>query len=215
MKNIIQMLATFVLGLSLAFETRSRGLVAAANTYDAAVATNGETLRRTADAALTTRHLLVKKGAGALTVAINGAADLPLGVVDNITTAADEAVTVARLASGEKTRKVVASGIIAVNAFVYTDADGKVQAEPAVAGSYYLVGRALTAAAADTNVIEIEPIAPVKIVVIAALTSSNGTAAGAADLTALKAEAEKIGDDVRAIAAALAAPALIKVLAAG
>jgi len=30
-------------------------------------------------------------------------------------------------------------------------------------------------------------------------TSTNGTAAGAADLAALKAEAEKIGDDVRAV----------------
>lgn len=37
------------------------------------------------------------------------------------------------------------------------------------------------------------------------LTSTNGTAAAAADLAALKAEAEKIGDDVRAIHAALAA----------
>jgi len=35
------------------------------------------------------------------------------------------------------------------------------------------------------------------------LTSTNGTAAGAADLAALKAEAEKIGDDVRAMHAAL------------
>lgn len=37
------------------------------------------------------------------------------------------------------------------------------------------------------------------------LTSTNGTAAAAADLAALKAEAEKIGDDVRAIHAALVA----------
>lgn len=35
------------------------------------------------------------------------------------------------------------------------------------------------------------------------LTSTNGTAGAAADLTALKAEAEKIGDDTRAIYAAL------------
>jgi hypothetical protein len=41
------------------------------------------------------------------------------------------------------------------------------------------------------------------------LTSTNGTAAAAADLTALKAEAEKIGDDVRAIHAALVAQGLI------
>jgi hypothetical protein len=37
------------------------------------------------------------------------------------------------------------------------------------------------------------------------LTSTNGTAAGAADLAALKVETEKIGDDVRAIHAALVA----------
>ena len=37
------------------------------------------------------------------------------------------------------------------------------------------------------------------------LTSTDGTAAGAADLAAIKAEAEKIGDDVRAMHAALKA----------
>jgi len=39
--------------------------------------------------------------------------------------------------------------------------------------------------------------------VTVALQSTNGTAGAAADLTALKAEAEKIGDDLRAIYAAL------------
>lgn len=42
------------------------------------------------------------------------------------------------------------------------------------------------------------------------LTSTNGTAGAAADLTALKAEAEKIGDDVRAIHAALVTRGLLK-----
>lgn len=41
------------------------------------------------------------------------------------------------------------------------------------------------------------------------LTSTNGTAGAAADLTALKAEAEKIGDDVRAIHAALVAAGIM------
>lgn len=41
------------------------------------------------------------------------------------------------------------------------------------------------------------------------LTSTNGTAGAAADLTALKAEAEKIGDDVRAIHAALVAQGIL------
>lgn len=42
------------------------------------------------------------------------------------------------------------------------------------------------------------------------LGSTNGTAAAAADLAALKAEAELIGDDVRAIHAALVAQGLLK-----
>lgn len=42
------------------------------------------------------------------------------------------------------------------------------------------------------------------------LTSTNGTAAAAADLAALKTEAEKIGDDVRAIHAALVLRGLLK-----
>ena len=44
---------------------------------------------------------------------------------------------------------------------------------------------------------------PVPAPTAVTLTSTNGTAGGAADLAALKAEAEKIGDDVRAIHAAL------------
>lgn len=41
------------------------------------------------------------------------------------------------------------------------------------------------------------------------LTSTNGTAAGAADLAALKTETEKVGDDVRAIHAALVAAGIM------
>lgn len=50
------------------------------------------------------------------------------------------------------------------------------------------------------------PVSPVSV----SLTSTNGTAGAAADLTALKAEAEKIGDDVRAIHAALKLLGLLK-----
>lgn len=45
---------------------------------------------------------------------------------------------------------------------------------------------------------------------VVTLTSTNGTAGAAADLAALKAEAEKIGDDVRAIHAVLLAAGFIK-----
>lgn len=49
-------------------------------------------------------------------------------------------------------------------------------------------------------------VAPVSV----SLTSTNGTAGAAADLAALKAEAENIGDDVRAIKAALILHGLLK-----
>lgn len=49
----------------------------------------------------------------------------------------------------------------------------------------------------------VEPETAARGPVTVTLTSTNGTAAAAADLAALKAEAEKIGDDVRAIHAAL------------
>jgi hypothetical protein len=49
-------------------------------------------------------------------------------------------------------------------------------------------------------------VAPVTV----ALTSTNGTAAAAADLAALKVETEKSGDDVRAIHAALVLHGLLK-----
>lgn len=45
---------------------------------------------------------------------------------------------------------------------------------------------------------------------IYALTSTDGTAAGAADLAALKVESEKIGDDVRAVHAALKVAGILK-----
>jgi hypothetical protein len=50
------------------------------------------------------------------------------------------------------------------------------------------------------------PVAPQSVT----LTSTNGTAGAAADLAALKAEAEKIGDDVRALHASLQLLGLIK-----
>lgn len=54
------------------------------------------------------------------------------------------------------------------------------------------------------------PYSPGVAPVTVTLTSTNGTAGAAADLAALKAEAENIGDDVRAIQAALILHGLLK-----
>lgn len=165
------------------------------------------------DAAVTTRFLLCTDGTDANHAAATSAAsDRPIGIFGDEASAAEDPIEVQSLNATNLTRKVVASEAITVGDLIYTAASGKVQDEPAVAGTYYRIGKAVTEAGADGDVIEVETHAPVKVVVIAALTSSDGTAAAAADLAALKVEAEKIGDDVRAIATALATPAEVKVL---
>jgi Tfp pilus assembly protein PilE len=207
-----------------------------------------ENVRLKADAAVA-RYLLVKVGSDAEHGDVCGAADRPLGNSDDSPASAEDPFTVELFGLGCKERIVVASEAIAADVDVYTAASGKVQDEPAVAGTYYRVGRSSQSASANNDKVRIIPCDPEKVVVIAALgnanseisavtlaaeTSTNGTAAAAAaDLAALAAETEKIGDDtrdvrakyttllgkleeladdVRAMAAAQATPAKVKVL---
>ena len=194
MKNLITKMRAstlLILGaLALAAQALlgGRSTCVAANTWDNAVKTNLESVRRTNDAAITTRHLLYKEGATpGTTCAVNGAADKPLGVIDNTETSTAVVQTLRLLGRGS-TLAMVASEEIAVGADIYTAANGKVQDEPAVAGTYYKVGRALTGSTADGQLIEVETHPPIRTQVVA----------NAADLTALK--------------AALTAPSLVKFL---
>lgn len=159
------------------------------------------------------RYLLLKKGSDVRHVALCGAANRPIGNSEDESDAAEKTLSVRPFATSSETQLVVASEAIAADVDVYTAASGKVQDEPAVAGTYWKVGRSRRAAAADGDPFEIYPCDPLKLIVVAAFTSTDGTAAAAADLAALKVEAEKIGDDVRALGTALATPALVKVLA--
>ena len=162
MKNIMQKLATLILGFVVAIE-RSRGLIAAANTYDAAVETHTDSVRRTNDAAVTARHLLWKKGAGDNTVALAGAADIPLGTIDNVETGTAVGMTILLLGKGS-TKKMVASEAITAGEQVFAAANGKVQDLPAAAGTYYCVGTALTAASTD-EILEVADCVPFAVVV--------------------------------------------------
>lgn len=201
----------FVTGMKLLFG----GLSPAgrrAEFFNIAEGVHEEGMSKAADAALTARFLLVKPGSDADHIAVNGAADKPSGIATDEAEDAEDLVNVASLNATDETRKLVASEAIAHGADLYTAASGKVQDEPAVAGTYWRIGKARQAASANNDVIEAETHSPIKVVVIAALTSTDGTAAGAADLAALKVEAEKIGDDVRALGTALATPAEVKVL---
>lgn len=138
----------------------------AANTYDAAILTHTDSVTRTNDAAVTARHLLWKAGSTATGVALNGASTIPIGTIDNTESSTGVEMAVLLLGRGP-TKKVVASEAITVGEAVYTAASGKVQDEPAGAGTYYLVGYALTAAAADGDIIEIQDCVPVQFIVAA------------------------------------------------
>lgn len=114
-----------------------------------------------------------------------------------------------RLLGKGGTVKVVAGGVIAGGARVKGASGGKVVTN----GGY---GRGLgvkltTGNSANNDVIEVldvvEPIITAQAA--PALTSTNGTAAAAADLAALKAESELIGDDVRALHAKLVSAGVI------
>ena len=157
----MKLTSKFILAVA-AMVSALRGFRLAANTYDAAVETHDCTVARTNDVAITTRHLLWKKGAGDGTVALNGVADCPLGPIDNTETATGERQTVALLGKGP-TKKMVASEAITAGEQVFTAASGKVQDTPTGA-TVYLVGTALTAAGADGDIIEVQDCVPVQIV---------------------------------------------------
>lgn len=117
------------------------------------------------DAAIATRYLLGKPGDDANSIAACGASEIPLGVITDEATAADETVNVAILGNAQGTLRVVASEAITQGEHVYTAASGKVQDLPAGAGTYYEVGLALTAASTDGDEIEIAHCVPRKTVV--------------------------------------------------
>ena len=78
----------------------------------------------------------------------------------------------------------------------------------------------MTAAGADGEVIEIEPQAPQRTVVIATLGNTDAEIGGLtiggtytqSEVEALRDKAEELADDVRALATALSEPSLVKVL---
>ena len=162
------------------------------------------------DAVIATRHLLFKPGSDSEHIVVGTAAAAPIGTCPDEADAAEIDVEVTLLGIHERTLIMVASGVIAADADVYTDAAGKVQTEPTVAGTYFRVGRALTAAAADGDRIEVQHHKPIKVVVLAALAIAS-TAAGS-DAGTTQTCANACRTDLLALRAALAAPAELKLL---
>lgn len=118
-----------------------------------------------ADAALALRFVAVKIGSDANHVAVAGTADIPIGICTDNAEAAEDLVNVALLGSASETLKVTASAAIAAGDFVVPAASGKVRTLPGTTGTYYIIGRALQAAGADLDVIEIDPLPTIQRVV--------------------------------------------------
>jgi len=119
-------------------------------------------LTRTADGALASEHLLVKPGSNKATeVALCGKNDMPLGVATDSAADGDTDVGVECLGGAGGTLLMTAAEAVAAGVEVYTAANGQVSDLSAVAGTYYKVGLALSAAGAAGDEIEVAPCYPV------------------------------------------------------
>ena len=99
-----------------------------------------------------TRYQLVQKGTSDTQIIANGATTRPWGVVLDEPAVGDLAA-VALLGSVPGTMKMVANAAVSAGGLVYTAAAGKVS--PTYGATLFLVGRAVTAAAADGDIIEV------------------------------------------------------------
>lgn len=112
----------------------------------------------TAEVALGVSFLLVKKGAAAGNFALCGVTDEPLGIATD-TVAVGEKGNVTHFGGMSGTRTMIAGAAIAAQAKVYTAGSGKISSTGGT--GKFLVGTAITAAAADGDEIEVAPCYPV------------------------------------------------------
>ncbi len=110
-----------------------------------------------AEEAFGTRYLLAQKGSAANGILINAAGTRPLGVCVDKPDSGDT-VAVAILGVAKGTQRFVASKAIAAGAKLFTAAGGKVT--DTYASGAFFIGRAISAASADGEVIECTHQAP-------------------------------------------------------
>ena len=153
-----------ILGLALWISARTAGkkLTSLANVAEGFFAGHKTYL---STAAIGSRYLLAKPGADAAHADVAVAADIPFGVFTDEAVGAEEPVNVNLLGTHHSTQLMVASGVIALGAFVVADAAGKIRTLPATTGTYYIIGRALTASAALNDLVVVDPCSPIQRVV--------------------------------------------------
>lgn len=124
--------------------------------------THKGSITRRADGAHTSRHLLVKVGSDADHIALAGTADIPIGVCPDQPAAAEDPVEVRLLGGAEGSRIGTASAAISAGDYVVSAASGQFRTLPGTTGTYYIVGRALTAASGANDLFEFDPCVPVQ-----------------------------------------------------
>lgn len=152
--SLLSIAALFIGGLRNQFATANA---------EGTTGSHGHAIHRYADAAITTRYLLVKKGSDNDHIAVAGAADLPYGTVADEPALGDR-VAIQLLGKGP-TKKMVASAALASGVEVFTAAAGKVQGRPSASGTYWYLGVTCNSSAADGDVLEVNDTAPVKLVI--------------------------------------------------
>jgi hypothetical protein len=114
-------------------------------------------ITKAVDAAITERFLLAKFGSASDRVAVCGTADTPMGVITDEAAAVGDLVNVALLGCKSSTVRMVASAAITQGALLEPAASGRVQTLGAGVGTHHVVGKAMDAAAAAGDVIEVDP----------------------------------------------------------
>jgi len=173
----------------------------------------------TAASAFTSKYLLAKADATAGQIDVCGVSDCPVGIATDEADVGDP-LALKILGVSPQSVLVTASGAFAAESYLYTAANGEVQTEPATAGTYYLIGRALNAATAAGDLVEAETCVPVKLIVLAkpsttvaaitALTFSSTPTQ--AQVQALQTAVATLAGDFLALTGADASPTLVKVL---
>lgn len=150
------------------------------------------------------------KRVGKTAVLVSAATDIPFGVlVDSEETTGTSSVAIGGVFQGIVTVKLGAvPGNVVATSLLQLNADATVKLDTGT-GARVLVAMALESGTAD-ELIQAVLIKPLAIGNAVAFGSTNGTAAAAsANLANLAAETEKIGDDLRALYAALQAAGVL------
>jgi hypothetical protein len=116
------------------------------------------------EAAVTVENLLLQRGTASNGSIINVQANRPWGIAKEEGVIGDT-ISMEPLGLGGPTTLLVASGVIPSGSRLATDNGGKVRVLPVAAGTYWVVGYALTAATGDNDVVECVTMVPMQVVV--------------------------------------------------